>query len=658
MSVFESGPIGRAIIRRDAVQLAAALQNKRYPLLEVNEWDHSPFHLSAVWPVGLLILLKHKGASLINRADKSETLPLSYAMAHLQQGGHYGQWPGLPFVFGAQKEALLATKILLAAGSAVADSMMATDDLAFLLSDLLTRGDVSTADVVVEAFVHRRRQLLTLARTYLSPLSWDDSREPSDKLPDEDTKHLVAKLSEARITIPRACAVSDRHYTIWHRAHGKLSVPAAQKLFDAGFRDLNGHDDRGLTPLMLFSIWDHTPSSRGSMKPELLEWLVDHGGDLSSNYPRCRGDCRLSLEHRRPCSLKSVHSLAYGSGLSSSINSQTMIWTLGISGRILGLDVVDGCICACTEHGCRPGINILHDSHPYGGRYPQIYWMARISRFVSRLTSTFNSLFLALIRLWTFELLELTHTCCRSGLKEHSEQWRKPCPFSIPTEDEVHEIQDEEREIISLHQDLVLEFNDAWLISTRDPKNFFSKVYAPRMRQVKKERSEMTEEQLRDLGQLGVQVERDDETASGSGANEDDWWERIIKGDEFAHEDLYDDEYEDSYDSSYFDERDSETGTFTDSDQGSTLDRADEAGQGQGQQQEDEAREAEDSGTGSGQDDDVVSEDENDGFYGQTVEGFDDVEVAEILREAARVNGLEDYDVWFRMIGRPDPRMG
>ena len=33
-------------------------------------------------------------------------------------------------------------------------------------------------------------------------------------------------------------------------------------------------------------------------------------------------------------------------------------------------------------------------------------------------------------------------------------------------------------------------------------------------------------------------------------------------------------------------------------------------------------------------------------------------QVADILREAARINGLRNYDVWFKMIGKPDPRPG
>lgn len=56
---------------------------------------------------------------------------------------------------------------------------------------------------------------------------------------------------------------------------------------------------------------------------------------------------------------------------------------------------------------------------------------------------------------------------------------------------------------------------------------------------------------------------------------------------------------------------------------------------------------------GNGQSQNERDEDYN----GQTIEGIDDVEVAEILREAARVDGLDNYDVWFGMIGRPHPRI-
>ncbi|ETI24193.1 hypothetical protein G647_03562 [Cladophialophora carrionii CBS 160.54] len=78
----------------------------------------------------------------------------------------------------------------------------------------------------------------------------------------------------------------------------------------------------------------------------------------------------------------------------------------------------------------------------------------------------------------------------------------------------------------------------------------------------------------------------------------------------------------------------------------------------QGVQFDDEAQSHDE---GQADDDDQLDDDQEgqqDGDYnGQTIEGIDDIEVAEILTEPARVNGLEDYDVWFKMIGRPDHRL-
>jgi len=73
-----------------------------------------------------------------------------------------------------------------------------------------------------------------------------------------------------------------------------------------------------------------------------------------------------------------------------------------------------------------------------------------------------------------------------------------------------------------------------------------------------------------------------------------------------------------------------------------------------GQEDEDSSSDGSDS---AGDDDEKYSGKGDEGNSSQTSEGIDDVEVAEILREAARINDLENYDVWFEMIGRPDSRL-
>jgi hypothetical protein len=239
-----------------------------------------------------------------------------------------------------------------------------------------------------------------------------------------------------------------------------------------------------------------------------------------------------------------------------------------------------------------------------------------------------------LIRLWTFEALDLTHTCCRHGCANGENQWDKPCPFSTPTNDEIQEIQDEEQELISFHEALMMEFADTWLASTKSPKYFLSKVWRPRLEQIRRERAKLSEEEIAGFSRIGVRVETDDTS--------------ILQGVQGDDEDPSSNE-EPSSD----DEDQCEDGSDGDTDQGSESDDGENPDK------------VEDLASGSESTSNATAGNRPAGAqqgtrYGcdnsQTIDGIDDVEVAEILTEAARVNGLEDYDVWFKMIGKPDPR--
>jgi hypothetical protein len=295
---------------------------------------------------------------------------------------------------------------------------------------------------------------------------------------------------------------------------------------------------------------------------------------------------------------------------------------------ILTSEIVDGCFCACTEHGCVPGLNFLGRFGPLGSYYgPPIPW----STLVSQLSSSFDRLFMALVRLWTFQALELTHTCCRHGCGPYRTRLWKPYPFSIPVDDEVQEIRDEERELISLHQALMVELTDTWRNSPENPKLFLSKIWRPRIQQIKKQRTKMSDEQLVELSKIGVNIEVNNRNDAEETDDAYDEWEG----------DWYDEEDDEVV------SLENEESISIDCDVNESTDEKDvRLDEDQSTQQEHKPDLIDASGT-----------DHVDSYNGQTIEGIDDVEVAEILREAARVNGLEDYDVWFKMIERPDPRL-
>ncbi|KIW68146.1 hypothetical protein PV04_04112 [Phialophora macrospora] len=604
--VLENGPLSLAIMRRDPLELCRLLQSNRHLLLEVDDWGHTPLHLSAIWPLGIILLFKYGGASLVNQKDECGRLPLTYAMQYVhpiqcEKGGH---------------GYLNATKLLLAAGSAIADSQKVRDDFAKLLEGLLAVGDTTTADLMVEAFAHRRQHLQKLAETHLAHHFWHRNDHKADRILDEQALEVVLALSKAGVNTPPACAIPPKQTTIWHCPTMFMKMNAAQKLFDAGFRDIEGHDHRGHTPLTIIPLHSNR---RLAGKLELAEWFCNHGANLLCSFPPCRGDCTNPAEHQRPGRLKAIHSLVCPAPVwGEEFALESPVWSSEFLATILNSSITDGCACACSEQGCVPGVNLL-------SRIPQLRRDGKQSNpwnsLASRLSSAFDNLFMPLIRLWTFEALKLTHTCCRHGCANHETQWNKTCPFSTPMDDETQEIQDEERELISFHEALMFDFADTWLACTKGPRYFLSKVWRPRLQQIRRERAKLSEEEIAGFIRLGVVFDADDtDISQGVQSDDEDQFEVVSDG----HSD-HGFEKDDEEDSDKV--KDLASGGELPSNTTEWNIPADEQ---QGQ---------------------------HDGCdNGQTIDGIDDVEVAEILTEAARVNGLEDYDVWFKMIGKPDPR--
>lgn len=154
---------------------------------------------------------------------------------------------------GTRRGYTIATKLLLAAGAAVAESKFARNDLTILLIRLLTTGDATLADILVKALVHRRQTLQKLADVYLKHSAKHDDNDTPIKILDEQAHGRVVALEELGVEILPACAVPEKQRTIWHDPLAQIDLPAAQKLYDAGFRDIEGLDYNGETPLLSFT---------------------------------------------------------------------------------------------------------------------------------------------------------------------------------------------------------------------------------------------------------------------------------------------------------------------------------------------------------------------------------------------------------------------
>ncbi|ETS81622.1 hypothetical protein PFICI_06624 [Pestalotiopsis fici W106-1] len=118
---------------------------------------------------------------------------------------------------------------------------------------------------------------------------------------------------------------------------------------------------------------------------------------------------------------------------------------------------------------------------------------------------------LSALKVFTFEALELRHTCCHKLVKSDNEDipWKwKDVPVC---ENEIDEIQEEDHELLGLLDDLVEEFVDELQSSGNSLQQFLIRYWAPRMEHVLEDlrAAKMSAEQVLAAEQVGVTWEDD-----------------------------------------------------------------------------------------------------------------------------------------------------
>ncbi|KAJ9635400.1 hypothetical protein H2199_008403 [Coniosporium tulheliwenetii] len=107
-----------------------------------------------------------------------------------------------------------------------------------------------------------------------------------------------------------------------------------------------------------------------------------------------------------------------------------------------------------------------------------------------------------LLRLKTFEALNLTHTCCDGNCDLRKRQ------SPTPEETEIDEIQDEERILIAQLEELVAEFDFEFERRQEPLLAFLDGYWTERMEEVLAESDSSDEEAIRQIEELGVKVRK------------------------------------------------------------------------------------------------------------------------------------------------------
>ena len=383
-------------------------------------------------------------------------------------------------------------------------------------------------DTFISSLAERRRNLQGRLAALSAAVTINPKVFQDDRILDEYAQYAECVEEDAirgNDHMPRHASSLVPHYrTVYHVKY--LTVEAAEKLWQNGFRDIDVPDDWGLTPLMCRYTYDLVPEI------ELYSWLIRKGAKLhrlQHDPLDCDTDLTISAVELPPA-VRALHYVAYNIGRSAYClvrdeqsapeerRLQTELHRLSKEARLLAttifLDIsCDDCVCACSSQGCLPCTMMLK-SFMESAILAAVKrtWLYLATKFLIDLVGPNDPcpdwLFKEIIRFQTFTELELRHTCC---------EWHYRSAFTRRDLAEQAEIRDEDHEKIELLENLLREFEEHRGI--QDVLSFLEGYWAMRMDQVHRERGHVDKDALR---KIGVVLHEEDEGGSDEESDDGD----------------------------------------------------------------------------------------------------------------------------------------
>jgi hypothetical protein len=406
--------------------------------------------MAANWPWALHLLLD-SGAD-VSVVDRAGILPLSYACFF---GCHEG------------------VDILLSADSPLSSAHRRYT----VLDDASMVRDMPCITLVTTALALRRRRVFNIARSILPSHAFNVFPQCNEENLDTESGNIIQALQKSGVNVnPHFISFTDR--SVYHTEN--LLPDTAELLYNLGFTNLEGRDERGMTPLA--SVFDGHDS-----KIKLVPWLVSKGANLQ--------DCFEPFFDLGHDGLKIVHLVAAGVGTNlrkkfangwrfqrtplqrfHDYGIETMKLLLGPESSVC----YDHCNCLCSKTGCSP-LTMILKSYPYSYqkwtnvRLTIVDWILKVGDLDP---STKHKVALEALRFILFDEMDLTHTCCKpNGL----------CIKPAMDEEEASEVRDEEVDmgfqLEALYERAVLEWEGSSEFFHRFLRNFIREEISRQHRQ-------------------------------------------------------------------------------------------------------------------------------------------------------------------------------
>lgn len=485
-----------AVLRRSEVQLRKAIKSSSQSVNEVNNMGQTAINLSLDWPIGIKLLLDAKVE--LDRADNHGFTPIMNSCER-------SLLDAVRLLGNAEKSvnAMRALAVAIEKEFKVRVSNGATER---------TEIAEKIVDYIVELESDRRRQLHKLALSSLPSNALNDLELSGLGLLDEHAMSTVSMLKKYDIAVPNALIPAWERTTVYHAKC--LTVRIANKLWMAGFKDIGVLDRNGRTPMNGMSRLGFLPSYSTippSVELELLAWFQSKGEDLQGIEDFSASMC--PTEGRFIASNMHCNAFQLGRNLSSfsrrfdyssyyemyfdsfdvwveKICAEAQFTThifsdlSDVAKRILTVILmdrtIDSCACACSIGGCSAIVMTLKGCFMDYADHSQLKAFINtiaLVEFIESLEPRSSCLVSDILRLWTFNTLKLSHTCCNYGIGHGTF-------MKSDDEDEIQRIHDEEQVMLGNLEELLVEFENKKTELEVSTVEFLLGYWRERMREV------------------------------------------------------------------------------------------------------------------------------------------------------------------------------
>ncbi|KLP21479.1 uncharacterized protein LW94_10186 [Fusarium fujikuroi] len=535
---LEFGPLSQAILKQDRDGVQQLL--KTYPsyINEINYCGQSPIHLAIETQnmdiIGVILL--YANIEALNVKDNMGRNPIALATAAI--GTHTEK---IQESCGGFK--VLETLIRLE--TAILPSSL---QLGFMPSRNHGNNCTHGHKILIKGLAQRREALKELAYRKLSPSERQHLEIHQARILDKNAARVQYQLEAQGCAIPTYLNVYEANaessvaqtsiYT--YICSGEVAEYARQLGFHYSNNELADYISTLATRMGTEDChaYIYTPFSCS-----YFCWMIDQGTIVSTrvhNKQLPALETELTIAHYFMASHGMMIRGDRGFTLDCSISLEA--FKIVFSNMI-----VDRCRCWCSPGGCTPLMKLLSGIHWFE-KSPRFFsegnFIDRLIRATeSRMAGLFSIytseisqyqwIYMAIVRYYTFALLELPHVCC--------------CIIQNPSgplpEDERRELQEEESFLLELFENLIAEFEEKCLHEMR-LEGFFEwmrLVWVPRMCQAEQELASLslTSQQLQDAKAIGVVLEFDGPLPVDSSPRvveglEDDLWDAMDELDQIA----------------------------------------------------------------------------------------------------------------------------